>query len=179
VAQFFPESIYLVFPILSAALVWAIKSSKAWEEKIFSWRIWLDPHWVKEKPDEFILKFFSSHSALFKVFAPQIKKKDMLSLRKAFKSLYPILGLEDPFLTGLFHQELESKSYKKIVSQFGKKVAQAVSEIESLERKEQFVEGLKALSLEMASLGSAVLTEKSVRKALAEIIKKEMDLKND
>lgn len=179
VAQFFPQSVYLVFPLLSAALVWALKSSEAWEEKIFSWRIWLDPHAVKVKPDEFILQFFSRHSALSQVFAEEIKEKNMASLREAFQSLYPILGLEDPFLTGLFQHELESKDYKGIVFQFEKRVAQAVSEIESIDEKAKFMEGLKAIALEMASLGSALFTDKSVQKALAKIIKKEMDGKND
>jgi len=179
VAQFFPESIYLAFPLLSAALVWAMKSSKAWEEKIFSWRIWLDPHWVKVKPDEFIIKFFFLHPDLSQVYEKEIKKEDLVSLREAFQSLYPILGLEEPFLTGLFHQELESKDYKKIVRQFEERVAQAISEIESIDRKAKFMEGLKAIALEMASLSSAMFTDKSVQKALAKIIKKEMEGKND
>lgn len=179
VAQFFPESVYLVFPLLSAALVWAIKSSREWEERIFSWRIWLDPGWVKEKPDEFILRFFSLHPDLSRVYAEEIENKDMKSLREAFRSLYPILGLEDPFLLGLFHHELESGDYRKIVIGFETRVARAVSEIESIEKKAQFMEGFKAIALEMASLGSAVLTEKSVRKALSEIMKKEMEGKNE
>ncbi len=179
VAQFFPESSYLVFPLLSAAFVWAIKSRKEWEEKIFSWRIWLDPHSMKVKPDEFIFKFFTHHADLSQVFAAEIEEKNTMSLRKAFQSLYPILGLEDPFLTGLFHQELESKEYKEIVFQFEKRVAQAIAEIESVEGKAKFMEGFKAVALEMASLGSAMFSDKSVQKALADIIKKEMEVKND
>jgi hypothetical protein len=179
VAQFFPESGYLVFPLLSAALVWALKGKKAWEEKIFSWRIWLDPQAVKVKPDEFILEFFSRHSDLAQVFAKEIEEKNVVSLREAFQGLYPILGLEDPFLTGLFQHELESKDYKGIVSQFEGRVAEAISEIESIDEKEKFIEGLKAVAQEMASLGSALFADKSVQKALAKIIKNEMEKKND
>jgi hypothetical protein len=179
VAQFFPESVYLVFPLLSAALVWALKSGKAWEEKIFSWRIWLDPQAVKVKSDEFILEFFSHHSDLAQVFVEEIEEKNMVFLREAFQGLYPILGLEDPFLTGLFRHELESKDYKGIAFQFEGRVARAVSEIESIDEKAKFMEGLKAIALEMASLGSAMFTDKSVQKTLAKIIKKEMEGKYD
>jgi hypothetical protein len=179
VGQFLPGSGYLIFPLLSAALAWAVKSSEEWDEKIFSWRIWLDPHSVKVKPDEFILDFFSHHPDLCRFFAGDIKKKDMVSLRGAFKSLYPILGLEDPFLTGLFRRELESKDYRKIVAQFKRRTAQAVSEIESIDSKARFMEGLEAVAREMVSLGSALFTDKSAQKALAEIIKKEIEEKND
>ncbi len=179
VSQFVPQSVYLVFPLLSAALVWAMKSSKAWKEKIFSWEVWLDPQWVKAKPDEFILGFFSYHPDLSRVFAAEIREKDRESLREAFQSLYPILGLEDPFLTGLFHEELESKDYKKIVRHFEKRVAQAVEEIESIEGKAKFVAGLETIARKLASLGSGLFTDRSVQKALADRIKKEMEIKNE
>ena len=179
VAQFFPQSVYLVFPLLSAALVWAMKSSKAWEEKIFSWKIWLDPHWVKVKPDEFILRFFSHNPDLSLVYKEEIRERNMESLREAFQSLYPILGLEDPFLAGLFHEELEAQDYKKIVCQFEKRVDQALREIESIKGRAKFVEGLEAIAREMASLSSGLFTDRSVQKVLADKIKKEMDIKNE
>jgi hypothetical protein len=179
VSQFVPQSVYLVFPLLSAALVWAMRSSKAWKEKIFSWKVWLDPQWVKVKPDEFILEFFSNHRELSRVFAAEIREKDRGSLRKAFQSLYPILGLDDPFLAGLFHEELESKDYKKIVRQFASRLARAVEEIEPAEAKAEFVEGLEAIARELASLGSGLFTDRSVQKVLADIIKKEMETKNE
>jgi hypothetical protein len=179
VSQFVPQSVYLVFPLLSAALVWAMRSSKAWKEKIFSWKVWLDPQWVKVKPDEFILEFFSNHRELSRVFAAEIREKDRGSLRKAFQSLYPILGLDDPFLAGLFHEELESKDYKKIVRQFASRLARAVEEIEPAEAKAEFVEGLEAIARELASLGSGLFTDRSVQKVLADIIKIEMETKNE
>jgi hypothetical protein len=179
VSQFFPQSVYLVFPLLSAALVWAMKRQEAWEEKIFSWKIWLDPHAVRAKPDEFILEFFLRHSDLSQTFAAELKKRNMVSLREAFQSLYPILGLEDPFLNGLFHSELEAKDYRRIVDQFEGKVDRAVSEIDAVSEKGEFMEGLKAIALEMASMSGTVFMDKSVQKALAEIIKEEMNRKHD
>ncbi len=175
IAHFFPQSHYLYFPLLSAGLVWAIKSSKEWQEKIFSWEVWLDPAFVKVKPDAFILSFFSAHPELAQAFSSEIQKKDTSTLRKIFYNLYPIIGLEDPFLSGLFHQELESKDYKEIVQQYEQRVAQAVADIEAVDEKGKLLEGLEAIAREMVSFSADMVTQTSVQKALAEIIKKEIN----
>ncbi len=175
IAQFFPQSSYLYFPLLSAALVWSIESSKEWQEKIFSWEVWLDPSFIKVKSDEFILDFFSDQPDLSQAFAEEIQKRDILTLRKLFYSLYPIVGLEDPFLSGLFLQELESKAYREIVRQYKKRVAQAIADIEAVDDKKRFVEGLEAIARELASFSADMITQTSVQRAIAEIIKKETD----
>jgi hypothetical protein len=169
VARFFPQSQYLYFPVLSAALVWE------WREKIFSWEVWLDPSFVKVKSDDFVLNFFSLHSGLAEAFAEEIKTKDMTALRELFYSLYPIIGLEDPFLSGLFHQELASQNYRAIVQQYDIRVAQAIVDIEAVEEKGRFIAGLEAIAREMASFGADMITQASVQRALAEIIKKELN----
>lgn len=174
-ARFFPQSQYLYFPLLSAALVWAIKSSKEWREKIFSWEVWLDPSFVKIKSDEFIVDFFARHSGLAQDFAREIKKGDMTELRKYFYSLYPIVGLEDPFLSGLFRQELASQDYRAIASQYDERIAQAIVDIETIEEKDRFMEELEAFARQMASLGADMITQTAVQRALADIIKSEID----
>ncbi len=179
VARFFPQSRYLYFPLLSAALVWAIESSREWREKIFSWEVWLDPSFVKVKSDDFILSFFSNHSDLARAFAEEIQARDMPALRKFFYSLYPIIGLEDPFLSGLFHQELASQNYRGIAEQYDIKIAQAIVDIEAVEEKGRFLEGLEAIAREMASFCADLITQTSVQRALAEIIKKEISKNMD
>jgi len=179
ISQFFPQSRYLYFPLLTAALVWAIASSREWKEKIFSWEVWLDPHFVKVKSDEFILSFFVDHPELSQTFAEEIQNRDLPALRKLFYSLYPLVGLEDPFLTGLFHQELESKDYKAIVREYEERVAQAIVDIESVDESERFLDGLEAIAREMASFGAEMITQTSVQSALASIIKKEMSKHNE
>jgi len=174
IARFFPQSRYLYFPLLSAALVWAIKSSMEWREKIFSWEVWLDPSFVKVKSDEFILSFFSDHADLSRAFAEEIRTEDMHALRKLFYNLYPIIGLEDPFLSGLFHQELASQNYRDIAEQYDIKIAQAIVDIEAVEEKGRFLEGLEAIAREMASFSADLITQTSVQRALAEIINKEI-----
>jgi hypothetical protein len=174
IARFFPQSQYLYFPLLSAALVWAIKSSMEWREKIFSWEVWLDPSFVKVKSDEFILSFFSDHADLSRAFAEEIRTEEMNALRKLFYNLYPIIGLEDPFLSGLFHQELASQNYRSIAEQYDIKIAQAIVDIEAVEEKGRFFEGLEAIAREMASFSADLITQTSVQRALAEIIKKEI-----
>ncbi len=179
VARFFPQSRYLYFPLLSAALVWAIESSREWREKIFSWEVWLDPSFVKVKSDDFILSFFSNHSDLARAFAEEIQARDIPALRKFFYSLYPIIGLEHPFLSGLFHQELASQNYRGIAEQYDMKIAQAIVDIEAVEEKGRFLEGLEAIAREMASFCADLITQTSVQRALAEIIKKEISKNMD
>jgi hypothetical protein len=179
IARFFPKTSYLYFPLLSAALVWAVKSSMDWRDKIFSWEVWLDPSFVKVKSDDFVLGFFTHHPGLSVAFAEEIQKSDMPALRKLFYSLYPILGLEDPFLSGLFHQELVSQDYRQIARQYDEKVAQAIVDIEAVEEKERFLEGLEAIAREMASFSTEMLTQTSVQESLAEIINKELNKYKD
>ena len=174
ISQFFPQSRYLYFPLLSAALVWAAERGKEWQTAIFSWEVWLDPGFVKEKSDEFIWHFFADHPGLSKAFAEEIENKDMPALRKLYYSLYPIVGLEDPFLSGLFHQELDSKDYRGIVRQYEKRVAQAVADIKALGDRGRFLEGLEAIAREMAAFSADMITQTSVQRTLAEIIKKEL-----
>lgn len=175
VSRFFPQSQYLYFPLLSAALVWAIESTLEWQKKIFSWEVWLDPSFVKVKSDEFILNFFANHPDLSLTFGEEIQNRDVPALRKFFYCLYPIIGLEDPFLSGLFHQELTSKDYEGIVRQYEERVAQAVADIEAVGERGRFLEGLEAIAREMASFSADMITQTSVQKALAEIIKKEIN----
>lgn len=179
IARFFPQSQYLYFPLLSAALVWAIKSSLEWREKIFSWEVWLDPSFVKVKSDEFILSFFSDHADLSHAFAEEIRTEDMPALRKLFYNLYPIIGLQDPFLSGLFHQELASQDYRTIVQQYDMRIAQAIVDIEAVDEKGKFLEGLETIAREMASFSADMITQTAVQRALAEIIKNELSKQND
>lgn len=175
ISQFFPQARYLYFPLLSAALVWAIERSKEWKEKIFSWEVWLDPHYVNVKPDTFIIDFFINHPGLSQTFSEEIRNRDLPALREHFYSLYPIVGLEDPFLAGLFHQELESRDYRAIIKEYDHRVAQAVVDIEALDEPGRFLDGLKAIAEEMASFSAGMIKQTSVQNALAEIIKKELD----
>ena len=130
---------------------------------------------MKVKSDEFILRFFSDHSGLSRIFAEEIRAEDMPALRKLFFSLYPILGLEDPFLSGLFHQELESQDYRRIVERYDAKMAQAIVDIEAVEDKGRFLDGLEAIAKEMASFGADMITQTSVQRAIADIVNVELN----
>jgi hypothetical protein len=178
IAQFLPKATYLYFPLLSAAAVWAIKRSKAWKEKILSWNVWADPSAVHVKSDQYILDFFKKNPALRTAFREEIKTNNLASLRRSFVSLYPIVGLEDPFLSALFYQEMEERNYPKIVAEFKERISKAVQDIEALDEKPKFLEGLESIAKELASLSSDMVTQKSIQKVLAEIIKQEMAKKN-
>lgn len=177
-SKIFPLQSYLYFPLLNASLFWAIKRTKEWKEKIFSWEVWLDPGRVLIKSDDFILRFFQDHPALMSCFEPEVRKKDMASLRESFARLYPLLGLEDPFLSALFHEEMESGDYRKIVMEFDRKVRQAEKDISELKNQSQLIRGLKDFAGEMLSLNLELLSQEKVQKVIAEIIKKQIRSKN-
>jgi hypothetical protein len=177
-SKIFPLQSYLYFPLLNASLFWAIKRTKEWKEKIFSWKVWLDPERVQLKPDDFILSFFRDHPALMRCFEPEIRKKDMASLRGSFARLYPILGLEDPFLSALFYEEMESGDYRKIVKEFDQKVSQAEKDISGSKNRFQLIKGLKDFAEEMVSLSLELISQEKVQNVIAEIIKKQIRSKN-
>jgi len=171
-AKIFPLKSYLHFPLLSAALIWGIRRATAWKTEILSWKVYLDPERIEMKPDEYVLSFFKNHSSMNKIYETEIMSNDMKALREAFNRLYPILGLEDPFLSALFYEELESREFKKIVEEFQEKVSRAEKDIEALGGKSRLLEGLKTVAEEAASLSIDLMSEDKVQEAVANTIKK-------
>lgn len=175
--KFFPSQTYLYFPLLSSAVIWAIKRPKQWRENILSWKVWPDPGFVAAKPDEFIRHFFRSKPALSRAFDKELERKNTKPLRQAFSSLYPLLGLEDPFLSALFYEELERGDFEKIVEEFEPRVKRAVEDIQAADSHEEFLSGLKSVASELGDLGLDLFSQSKVQKALAEIIKKALEEK--
>ncbi len=171
-SKIFPLKSYLHFPLLSAALIWGIRRATAWKKEIFSWKVYLDPERVEMKPDEYVLSFFKNHSSLNKIYETEIKSNDMKALREVFNRLYPILGLEDPFLSALFYEELESGDFKRIVKEFEEKVSRAKDDIEAFEGKSRLLEGLKTVAEEAASLSVELMSKDEVQEVVANTIKK-------
>ncbi len=171
-SKIFPLKSYLHFPLLSAALIWEIRRATAWKKKILSWEIYLNPERIGMKSDEYVLSFFKNHSSLNKIYETEIMSNDMKVLREAFNRLYPILGLEDPFLSALFYEELESRYFRKIVKEFKEKVSRAEKDIEVFEGKSRLLEGLKTVAEEAASLSIELMSEDKVQEVVANTIKK-------
>jgi len=90
-------------------------------------QLWLEPDAIKTKPDAFILNFFENHNGLQKAYTKEIQEKDFKVLRPAFNALYPVIGLEDPFLQALFKPELDSQNYRKIAGEFKKRTGQKMT----------------------------------------------------
>ena len=171
-SKIFPLKSYLHFPLLSAALIWGIRRATAWKKEILSWKVYLDPERIEMKPDEYVLSFLKNHSSLNKIYETEIMSNDMKALRVAFNRLYPILGLEDPFLSALFYEELESRDFRKIVEEFEEKVSRAEKDIEAFEGKSRLLEGLKTVAEEAASLSIELMSEDKVQEVVANTIKK-------
>ena len=100
-------------------------------------------------------------------------------MREAFTRLYPILGLRDPFLSALFHEEIESGDYRRIVSGFKEKVKQAEKDIETLESQPSLLKGLKTFADQMLSLNLDLISQDKVQTVLADLIKKQIGEKDE
>jgi len=171
-SKIFPIKSYLYFPLLSAAIFWGIRRATEWKKEIFSWQVYLDPERIVVKSPKYVLDFFENRAALKKNYEAEIKSNDKDTLREAFNRLYPILGLEDPFLSALFYEELKSRDFRKIVEEFEEKVNRAKDDIEAFEGKSRLLEGLKTVAEEAASLSVELMSKDEVQEVVANTIKK-------
>jgi len=174
-SEFFPVKTYLYFPLLSAALKWAVERTQEWKDMIFSWEVFPDPGYVQMKPDAFVLSFFVEHPDLKAVYQQEVKERNIKVLRSAFNRLYPICGLADPFLTALFFDELELKDFRKIEAEFEQRIDQAKADFGELNDKSRLLEGLETFGKEMKAFAIDALSQSEIQKMLRDIIKKEVD----
>src|SRR5512137_785686 len=100
--NFVPLKSLLLFPLVYSACVWAARRIFDCRDRVLAWQVWLDPEFVAAKPDDFILHFFASNGALSAAYRTEVAGRDTAALRTAFPALYPVCGLEDSFLKGLF-----------------------------------------------------------------------------
>ncbi len=179
VSRIFPLQTYLYIPLLQAAFLWAARRRKEWKEKIFSWKVWLDPQRLQDKPDEFVLDFFTAAPALNMAYRAEIESRNLSALREAFVRLYPLLGLEEPFLVALFAEELKATKYRMIVREFEERVGRASRDIEAIRDKSRLTAGLEAFGKEMASLHLDLLSRSKVQKAIADFVRKRLEEKEE
>ena len=177
--EIYPQSAYLYFPLLSAALVWAVRRPEEWEEEIFSWQVWPDPDYIKVKPNDYVLDFFCGRPLLQEAYSDELQCEDWKTLRAVFIRLYPIFGLEDPFLSALFREEIETKNFAKIVLEFDAKVEKAKKDIRALKEDNRLLVGLRAFGEEMASLGKTLLVESEVQRSLQDILEEQLKGANE
>jgi len=170
-SEFVPQKTGLYFPLISSALVWLINRHQDWKKSIFSWQVWPDPEFLKNKPDEFILDFFIQKDSLKRYFQKELQDKDMDFLRNAFNYLYPVFGLKDPFLNALFEKEIKSEDYKSILIEFDEKVSHAKQSLSPLMGNKKFTQKMGKVIKEIGSLCAGVLSQKEVQEMVAKIIK--------
>ena len=168
--DFFPADTLALIPLLYSTLIWAVKRKGNLEAEVSGLRLWLEPEVVDNKPDEFILDFFEKRPDLQKAFETEIKNRDMKSLRPAFRALYPVVGLEEPFLQGLFSEELARGDFRLIADQFDRKVQQALDEIKAAEKQPELWTALKKIGKSFMSLGWAWLSDDELRAWLKSLL---------
>lgn len=173
-----PEKTHLYFPLVSAVFFWGINRVRDWKERIFEYEIWPVPAVIWEKPDEFILDFFRCRPKLAAEFKPELEAGDLTRLREYFDKLYPVIGLEDPFLNALFEDELESSNYRGLLAGYKDRTRSALEEIRVLQGNPGLLQAMENLYRHAASLGSEVLTEREVQKSIVQIIENHVKKQN-
>lgn len=169
-----PEQTYLYLPLLTRALVWGIRRYLHRREELAATPVWPLPARIKVKSDEFILDFFQSHSGLRREFATELKNKDLKSLRDAFDYFYPLLGLNEPFLWGLFAPELMSQEYRLIIQRFQDRLARARRDLTSVSSKEKLISALKTFQEDIAEMAVDLSGEIEVRRSLIKLLQQSL-----
>jgi hypothetical protein len=172
VQDFFPAGSPVFIPLLYSALVWAVKRKGGLETEVSGLKLWLDPEIINNKPDEFILSFFKNHRALAETFNLELKNRDLKSLRQAFRALYPVEGLAEPFLQSLFSEEITKGDYRLIAAQFDSRLRRALDEIKTAPKKPELWPALKEIGENFLSLGWALIAESELRTRLKAILEK-------
>ncbi|MGC8745124.1 MAG: hypothetical protein ACP5SQ_00665 [Candidatus Saccharicenans sp.] len=160
---FLPLDSLSFFPILYASLIWAFDRQFNFQAKVLELEVWLEPDILKSKSNEFILAFFNSNERLKAAYAKELAENNMMSLRLDFEVLYPVIGLQDPFLEKLFSRELEQGNYRGLVNDFDFRLNQALSEIMVAGSQPQFWNELGKIGQEFLSLGWDLLNKADVR----------------
>jgi hypothetical protein len=166
-----PLKSWLYFPLLYAACVWAVRRVFDYRERILAWQVWLDPEFVRTKPDSFVLDFFRGHERLDREYAAEIAGGDLRVLRAAFSALYAVIGLEDAFLQALFKPEIDAADYRAIVVEFAARTARARDAIGPAAADPAFWAALERVGREAASLGLHLLKDDEVQDMIIALIK--------
>ncbi|MBC7362711.1 MAG: hypothetical protein H5U06_10605 [Candidatus Aminicenantes bacterium] len=168
--DFFPVNSSALFPLLNSTLIWALTRAGQIKAKVLELEVWLEPEILENKPDEFVFNFFESNPQLKKAYAEELSRKELKALRKAFRVLYPVIGLEDPFLEKLFSEELSQGNYRSIVDSFEARLNKALSEIKAAQAEPKFWDNLEKVGHEFLNLGWGWLNEAEIRKQLRQIL---------
>jgi hypothetical protein len=169
--EFMPLKSWLFFPILYSTCVWAVRRVFDFRERILAWQVWLDPEFVRTKPDGFILDFFSGNKALSVEYAAEIARRDLRVLRAAFAALYPVLGLEDAFLKALFREETEAGDYRALVVEFASRTAKAREDIRPAAANSDFWKAVYLIGMEAAALGLHLIKDEEVQRMIIDLVK--------
>lgn len=171
VRRFLPDAPYLYFPLLRSVFIWAVRRSYDVKEKVLGWKVGLEPEVVMAKPDDFVVAFFESDAAVARVYAEELRARDLAALRRAFAALYPVLGLDDPFLKGLFQEELSSGDFRRLVEEFEPRTRQALKDAAPAASSREFWRSLGRLAREAGGLGIHLLRDEEVQDLIIEKVK--------
>ncbi|HHF42966.1 MAG: hypothetical protein DRJ11_06135 [Candidatus Aminicenantes bacterium] len=169
-----PDQTYLYLPLLSRALVWGLRRYFHRQAELMATPVWPWPARIKVKPDEFILDFFQTHSGLRREFATELKNKDLKSLREAFVYLYPLLGLNEPFLWGLFAPELGRQEYRLIIRTFQDRLDRARRDLASVSSRKKLISALKTFQEDITAMAIDLSGEAEVRRSLVKLLQQSL-----
>jgi hypothetical protein len=173
--EFLPLDTWLVFPVLYSACVWAVRRVFDCRERVLAWQVWLDPGFVRTKPDEFVIAFFSGSEAIRREYAGEIARRDLAALRSAFPALYAVFGLEDAFLMALFKAEIDAGDHRAVAAAFSSRTAKAMDAIRPAAADPGFWRALGRVGREAASLGLHLLRDEEVQDMIVALVKRPDD----
>lgn len=169
-SDFFPAGSKTLLPLLFASLTWAVSRQSEIKNRLLGLKVWLEPETLRHKPAEFVLDFFAASPELKTAWAAEIFNQDLKTLRPAFQALYPILGLQDPFLERLFSEELKNHDYHRVVAEFEPRLKQAMEEIDAAGVRGNFWKTLENLVGGFLSLGWNLMLEDEIKARLKQVI---------
>ncbi len=173
-AEFLPGVPGIYFPLLHSLCVWAGRRNLDVRKQVLAQEAWLGPEAVGTKSDAFIAAFFAEDEGLRAAFAPELERGDFASLRAAFASLYPVLGLGEVFLKDLFREELGRGDYRAVAADFRTRVARAIEAVTPALGRPDFGDGMSRLAGELASLGIHLIDDGDVQDMVLEAIEKKI-----
>jgi hypothetical protein len=153
-------------PVIYSALFYFVEKGAAYRKAVLEMPTLPGPEPVANKPDEFINDFLAVH-APFALAEPNLPARRLI-----FSRLYPILGLQDPFLTTLFREELDGGDLQTIVQSFDLRVSAAISSIPLPSSNPEFWKALDSFVETAAGLALNLVRGREVQDLILERVRR-------
>ncbi|MEW6363975.1 MAG: hypothetical protein AB1714_04985 [Acidobacteriota bacterium] len=144
-------------PVIYSSIFYFVKRGEAYRNAVRAIPVGPRSRIVINKSKRFVDDFLAQH-------APSVLAgSDARGRRRAFSSLYPVLGLRDPFLLALFRDEVDSGDLQIVVDSFDTRVHEALAEIPAPRSDPAFWRALDAFVRASAGLALNLAREREIQ----------------